>query len=240
MATLRIVGVQMNVGATKAQNLPRIMNLIERSDCDLVVFPEMSLTGHNNDFSDSRTSEAWRTIAGLCRQHYRGVIFGTGARSEGKSYVQARAYGDDGSLLGTQEKLVPTQEERAWVRPGDDLEVFLFRGVTFGVLNGNDLWVTPGFGPYHDPRLSNALAQRGVDVIFHLNDSGTDPDYQTWHDANLSLRAKEAKVPIVTVNAAQGPRQINCASGVVGADGRWLVKAEPVGEHLFQFELQTD
>lgn len=240
MAILRIVGVQMNVAATKAQNLPRILNLIDRSDCDLVVFPEMALTGHNNDFSDSRTAEAWRNIAGLCRQHYRGVIFGTGARSEGKTYVQARAYGDDGALLGTQEKLVPTLDERAWIRPGDGLEVFSFRGVTFGVLNGNDMWVTPGKGPYHDPRLTYALAQRGVDLIFHLNNSGTDADYRAWHDANLFLRAREAKVPIVTVNAAQANRQINCLSGVVGADGLWAVKADPIGEHLFQFEFQPD
>jgi predicted amidohydrolase len=175
----------------------------------------------------------------LLPQHYRAALFGTGARSEGKTYVQARAYGDDGGLLGTQEKLVPTLEERTWVRPGDGLELFSFRGVTFGVLNGNDLWVTPGLGPYHDPRLSNVLAQRGVDVIFHLNNSGTDADYRAWHDANLFLRAREAKVPIITVNAAHGPRQINSLSGVVGADGLWQVKTDPVGEHLFSFELQT-
>jgi predicted amidohydrolase len=240
MATLRIVGVQMNVGPKKDQNLPRLLNLIERSDCDLVVFPEMSLTGHNNDFSDARTAEAWRKIAGVCRQHYRGTIFGTGARSEGKSYVQARAYGDDGELLGTQEKLVPTETERTWVRPGDGLEVFVFREVTFGVLNGNDLWVTPGQGPYHDPRLSYALAQRGVDVIFHLNDSGTDSSFRTWHEANLSLRAREAKCPIITVNTARGDHEININSGVMGSDGTWKVKCNPVGEHHFQFEFETE
>lgn len=240
MPTIRIVGVQMNIAPTKAQNLPRILNLLERSDCDLVVFPEMALTGHNNDFSDQRTAEAWRTLAAACRKLYRGILFGTGARSEGKTYIQARAYGDDGSLLGTQEKLVPTEEERKWIRPGDGLEVFSFRGITFGVLNGNDLWVTPGFGPYHDPRLTYALAQRKVDIIFHLNDSGVDQEYRQWHDANLYLRAREARVPIFTVNAAHGTKQLNCASGVVGPDGRWQVTCEPLGEHLFQYEFETE
>lgn len=240
MGTIRIVGVQMNVGATKAENLPRIMNLIERADADLVVFPQMALTGHNNDFSDARTAEAWRKIAGVCRATYRGAIFGTGARSEGKSYIQARAYGDDGDLLGTQEKLVPTERERTWVRPGDGLEVFRFRDMTFGMLNGNDLWVTPGKGPYHDPRLSNALALRGVDVIFHLNGSGTNPDYRQWHDANLFLRAREAKVPIFTVNVSHGTKEINALSGVVGPDGLWRVKCDPIGEHHFQYELEVE
>ena len=40
MSTLRITGVQMHVKPTKSENLPRILNLIERSDCDMVVFPQ--------------------------------------------------------------------------------------------------------------------------------------------------------------------------------------------------------
>lgn len=240
MATIRIMGIQMKVGATKAQNLPRILNLIERSDCDLVVFPEMALTGHNNDFSDTRTAEAWRTIAHHCRQHYKGAIFGTGARAEGHAYIQARLYGDDGELLGTQEKLVPTETERTWCRPGAELRTFSFRDASLGILIGNDLWVTPGQGPYHDPRLSLNLAHRGVDLIFHLNDSGTDPLLNAWHETNLSLRAREAKRPIFTVNAASAIGALNCPSGVMGADGTWQVKCAIEGEHHFEYEFEVD
>ena len=240
MATLRIMGIQMTVGPTKAQNLPRILTHIERSDCDLIIFPEMALTGHNSDLSDTRTAEAWRSIAHHCRTHYKGVIFGTGARSDGHGYVQARIYGDDGELLGTQEKLVPSEAERQWCRPGAELRTFEFRGVTFGILIGNDLWVTPGLGPYHDPRLSYNLAQKGVDVIIHLNDSGVDPNYSAWHESNLALRAREAKRPILTVNAAHADTPLNCPSGVVGASGAWQVKCAATNEQRFEFELDTD
>lgn len=240
MATLRIMGIQLKVGPTKDQNLPRILNLIERSDCDLVVFPEMALTGRNNDFSDTRTAEAWRSIAHICRKCYKGVIFGTGARAEGHAYIQARIYGDDGELLGTQEKIVPTESERSWCRPGAELRTFSFRGASLGLLNGNDLWVTPGQGPYPDPRLSHNLAQQGVDLIVHLNDSGTDPALCGWHESNLFLRAREAKRPIFTLNAAHADKPLNCPSGVVGPSGEWLVKCALTGEHHFEYEFEVD
>ena len=240
MATLRIMGVQMTVGPNKAQNLAKILHSIERSDCDLIVFPERALTGHNAEFSDTRTAEAWRSIAHHCRTHYKAVIFGTGARAEGHGYVQARLYGDDGELLGTQEKLVPSEAERTWCRPGAELHTFDFRGMSLGVLNGNDLWVTPGLGPYHDPRLSFNLAQKGVDFIVHLNDSGVDPIFGAWHEANLFLRAREAKRPILTINAAHLDKPLNCPSGVVEPSGAWIVKCATTGEQHFEYEFETD
>ena len=63
MAIIRVTGIQMAVGATKGDNLPKILEHIKSSDCDILLFPEMSLTGYNNDFSDSKTLEAWQQIA---------------------------------------------------------------------------------------------------------------------------------------------------------------------------------
>jgi len=240
MATLRIQGIQMAVGAKKDQNLPRILNLIERSDSDIVVFPEMALTGYNPDFSESRTSDAWRQIAAVCRKSYKAAIFGTGAHVDGHVHIQARAYGDEGELIGTQDKLVPTESDRVWCRPGAELNNLTYKGLNFGVLNGNDLWVTPGTGPYPDPRLSYQLAQRGASVLFHLNSSGGDVSLTQWFDSNLYLRAREAKCPIITVNAAIADVALNAPSGVIGPDGRWITRCPPIGESTFHYEVDID
>src|SRR5690606_19607287 len=107
---------QMAVGATKGDNLPKILDHITHSDCDILLFPQMSLTGYNSEFSESRTQEAWQQIATACRQSYVSAIVGTGARTDGHAYIQSRIYTDEGELLGTQEKLIPTEKDREWCR----------------------------------------------------------------------------------------------------------------------------
>ncbi len=240
MATLRICGVQMEVKATKSENMPRVLNLIERSDCDLILFPEMSLTGYNNDFSTSKTEAAWEEIAIKCRQSYTGAIIGTGARSNGHTYIQSRIYSDEGDLIGTHEKLVPTEAERKWCRPGEELRTFEFKGITFGCLICNDFWVTPGTGPYADRRLSHKLGKAGAQVIFLSVNSGTDQFYSGWHEENLKLRARASNCYIVTANAAYPDSDNNCPTGVMSPQGEWLTKVPQSGERVMSFDLELD
>lgn len=240
MATIRVTGIQMAVGATKGDNLPKILKHIKESDCDILLFPEMSLTGYNNDFSDTKTQEAWQQIATACRQSYVTAIIGTGARAEGHTYIQSRIYTGEGNLLGTQEKLIPTEKDRAWCRPGEELRVFNRHDMDFGCLICNDLWVTPGMGPYPDHRLSLQLRQKGAQVIFHSVNSGCDPFYSEFHTANLKLRARECGRHIITTNAASANGPINSFSGVVSPDGEWIVRCNPQGEQTFTFEIDPD
>lgn len=240
MATIRVKGIQMAVGATKGENLPRILEHIKNSDCDVLLFPEMSLTGYNNEFSASKTQEAWQQIATACRQAYVTAIVGTGVREDGHTYIQSRIYSDMGELLGTQEKLIPTEKDRAWCRPGEELRVFRHQELDFGCLICNDLWVAPGMGPYPDHRLSYQLGQKGARVIFHSANSGCDAAYTDYFHSNLKLRARESRCHIVTVNAASNNGPINSSSGVVSPDGEWLVRCNPQGEQTFTFELDTD
>lgn len=240
MAVIRICGVQMNVAASKKENLPKILEHINGYTGDFILFPEMALTGYNNDFSDARTEEAWRQIAAACRQSYVTAIVGTGARMDGKTYIQSRIYTDAGKLLGTHEKLVPTQGDREWCRPGEELRVFKYKGVTFGCLICNDLWVTPGCGPYPDPRLSYQLGQKGAQIIFHSANTGKDQRYLQYHDANLRLRAMESGCYIVTANAATPEGAVNAPTGIVSPQGEWLVQCPREGEHRFCYDLEIE
>lgn len=241
MSIIRITGVQMEVKAKKDDNVGRLLNLIEHSDCDIIVFPEMALTGYNNDFSDARTEEAWGRIATMCRKTYTTAVVGTGARYDGHSHIQARIFGDDGEVMGTYDKLVPTEADRVWARPGEELTVFNKGDLTFGCLIGNDLWVAPGFGPYADRRLSYQLAKNhSAQVILHLNNSGTDPKYREYYESNLRLRAIEAGCPIITVNACVPTGELNINSGMMGANGDWTHKVARTGEHLFTVDLEIE
>ncbi len=240
MAALRITGIQMAVAPKKSANLPRILEYIDSSDCDFIVFPEMSLTGYNDGFSKGPTQEAWEKIAGACRASYVTAIVGTGSRTNGKVHIQSRIFDDQGEVLGTYEKLVPTETDRKWCAPGSTLRDFRHNNLSFGCLIGNDLWVAPGHGPYADRRLSYQLGQKGVQLIFHCNHSGVDARYAAYHDSNLRLRAEESGCYIVTVNAAPEGAPLNAPSGVVSPRGEWLVQCPLEGEHVFSYDLEME
>ncbi len=240
MANLRVTGVQMEVKSNKKENLPRILEYITHCSGDFIVFPEMSLTGYHSDFSDGRTREAWRSIAAACRQAYVTAIIGTGAREDGKTFIQSRVYTGAGDLLGTHEKLVPSSGDREWCRPGEELRVFEHNHLTLGCLIGNDMWVTPGCGPYPDMRLSYQLAQKGAQLIFHSINSGTSPVHFHYHDSNLRLRALESRCHIITANAAVPGKAINAPSGVMSPKGEWLVQCPLEGEHTYSLDIEVD
>jgi len=240
MPTIRVSGVQMEVSAKLDENLPKILHYIETSDADFILFPEMSLTGYHGDFSEKATEAAWVKIASACRQAYVSALIGTGVRTPDGTYIQTRIYSDEGKLVGTHEKLVPTQGDRKFCRPGEELRLFRLMGVSFGCLICNDLWVTPGCGPYPDPRLTFQLGQRGAQIIFHAVNSGSAPEYVPYHESNLMLRARESKLYIVTANAADQKGPVNALSGVVSPKGEWLVQCPRVGEHRYGCDIQVD
>lgn len=240
MATIRVSGVQMAVSANLEENIDKILHYIEQGKADFLLFPEMSLTGYHGDFSDTATRQAWRQIAAACRHAYVTAIIGTGARIDGATYIQSRIFGDNGELIGTHEKLVPTLGDRKFCKPGEELRVFTHHGLTFGCLICNDLWVTPGCGPYPDPRLTYKLGKLGARAIFHGIHSGSDPIHIPYHESNLVLRAMESNLHIVTANAADPQGPVNASSGVVSPKGEWLVKMPRTGEHQYFLDIDIE
>ena len=237
MPTTRIALHQMAIGNVKAENLETMIEDIKRSDADFLVYPEMALTGHHGGFSVSKTKLAWEQLETACRQHYKTVIFGTGATSGDDLTNQVRVIDSTGETIGKQNKLVPTKEEREWCTVGDSLQTFTTGGIIFGCLISNDFWVAPGHGPYPDNRLSCQLGEQGAQVIFVIANVDCDDAYTAYYEANLSLRARESKAHVVFVNAARP--QMNsgyCASGVVGPHGDWLVRAENADDQILNFD----
>jgi predicted amidohydrolase len=221
-------------------NLEHMLDVIAHSDTDYIVFPEMSLTGWLGDFSEKALRAAWDRLVGACRQSYTTAIVGTGAREAGALYIQSRVISHEGNLLGVQNKLIPTQEDRAFCEPGGELEVFEHHGLRFGCLIGNDFWVAPGGGPWPDPRLSYQLGKKGANVIFLSARTGTDKQYKAFFESNLALRAREAGLYICVANAADAAGPLNCPSGVISPEGQWIESCSRTGDHTFTVDLDLD
>ncbi len=240
MATVRITAVQMQVSMNIEENLRNLLRHIEKHETDYIVFPEMCLTGWHGGFSQKSAERAWEEIAEACRKRYTTAIFGTGCQENGAIYNQARVISDAGELIGTQDKLVPTKDERAWCHPGEELQVFEHGEFRFGCLVGNDLWVAPGLGAYPDPRLSFRLSERGAQVIFHCAHTGADPSYSAYYESNIVLRAKESGCFIVSANAATGTGKVNAQTGIVAPEGVWVSACARQGEQVCHADVEVE
>lgn len=240
MKTIRVSGVQMYVSPKLDDNLPKILDHIKKTDADFILFPEMSLTGYHGTFSDKAVHAAWRQIAAACRQAYKTALVGTGCKEDGHIFIQTRIFGPAGEVIGTHEKLVPSSGDREFCRPGEELRTFQHLDVTFGCLICNDLWVTPGCGPYPDPRLCYHLGKKGAQVVFHAINSGSSAVHTPYHESNLALRAMESKFHVVTANAADPKGPVNAATGVVSPKGHWLVQCPREGEQSYSLDIVVD
>jgi predicted amidohydrolase len=238
MAKVRVSGVQLAVSTKLEENIGRILGYIKRSDAEFILFPEMSLTGYHGDFDEHDTRGAWNEIALACREARVNALVGTGCKENGNAYIQVRIYSAKGKLAGTHEKMVPTDADRKFFQPGKELRVFKLNGVTFGCLICNDMWVTPGCGPYPDPRLCYQLGQRGAQIVFHAIYSGATQVAIPYHESNLVLRAMESKIHIVTANAAVSDGPVNARSGVVSPEGNWLVDCPRLDEHVYTQDIE--
>ncbi len=246
--TVKLSGVQMVVARDLSENLPRVLDYIRWSaedGAELVLFPEMSLSGYHGDWDFDAVRKALGEVETTIRECGIAAIIGTGWRDDDGSYIQLRAYDEQATLLGTHEKMMPTgidgeNGDREFCRPGKELRTFEWRGITCGMLICNDLWVTPGTGPYPDPRLTYQLGQKGARIVFHGINSGASDTHRPFHESNVQLRAMESGLYIATANAADMQKRINCASGLVSPNGEWATKVDYQGEGRWLAEIVVE
>jgi len=233
--TYRIAVAQLRVDATdqrlNACGILEAIDLAAAEGADFLVTPEMALTGYHGRFDQRLRDELLAEIAGVCARAGLTAVIGAGDKRRGKTYNEQVVIGAGGRIVGRHAKMMLTGWDRKWSVPGSRARVFRDRGLTFGCLICNDLWVTPGCGSLSDPRLTLRLARRGAGVIFHSINSGSDRRYVPFHESNLALRAREGKLFIATANAVKdGP--VNAATGIVTPDGDWLIRCRRRGRQF--------
>jgi len=207
------------------------LDLAADEGAHFLLTPEMALTGYHGRFDQRLRDALVRRFRGACAAAGVTVILGAGDRRGGRTFNEQLVIGPGGRIIGRHAKMVPTAGDREWCVPGRRPRVFRDRGVTFGCLICNDLWVTPGTGATCDPRLTLKLARRGARLVFHSVHSGASRKHLPFHESNLALRAEEGGLVIATANAATAPA-VNCPSGVMGPDGRWVVRCNRRGRQF--------
>ena len=198
---------------------------------DFLVTPESALTGHHDHFDKKLRDRLLAEIQAVVRSAGVTTIVGACDKRRGRSYIEQVIIGRDGGIMGRHAKTVLASVDRGWATPGRSLRIFRDRGLDFGCLVCNDLWVVPLSGARNDPRLSLQLAERGARVIFCSSWSGCDQRFRPMHESNVMLRAMEGHLFIVAVNAT-APRAVNATTGIMAPDGNWVIRCRRRGRQL--------
>ncbi len=188
-----------SVGRT-AENLAAMESYIlraERQSLDIVLFPELCLTGYTTkpeirEAALSRNDPAVERLAALANKTGVTVLAGMAERDNDRIYASHLVARPSGAM-GVYRKLHLSPPEQDVFSYGSETPVFVSESLRFGVQLCYDA---------HFPELSTLYALKGVDAVFmpHASPNG-DPELklQSWL-RHLTARAYDNSVFIVAGN----------------------------------------
>ncbi len=254
MSDLRVAGLQMPVTDDVRANADRIVEGLYRARDEgvhVLLTPEGALSGYRPVFDRTDVEVAMTELVDVVRSVGVGLALGTCYEErDGRTYNQLRFLRPTGEHAGTHCKILLCAT--AGTPPSGEIDdystmplrTFEMEGQPVGGLICNDVWANPMCTLQDDPHLTRQLADLGAKVIFHAVNGGRDGGAWSrevawpYHEANLRMRARAARVWIVTVDNC-APIDVPCSSpsGVVGPDGEWRVRTDERGPQFFVWTI---
>ncbi|MCL4557834.1 MAG: NAD+ synthase [Deltaproteobacteria bacterium] len=245
MNVVRVALAQMNshVGAVD-RNAEKMMHFIadaRRHKADIVVFPELALTGY--------PPEDLLLKPGFIKTNLNvlgDVIRSTGGISAIVGFVEfdadlynAAAFIHDGKLIGTARKaFLPNYgvfDEYRYFQRGTSFPVYRMDGTIIGVNICEDIWYPDG------PILYQALGG-DAEVIININASPYHAGKQLTRERMLSTRAQDNVVTVVYVNMVGGQDELVFDGGSVifSESGELIARARQFEEELLVADIDVD
>ncbi len=217
---MRIALVQLNtvVGDTFG-NAGRMVEAIRRAaaeGADLVVFPELSVSGYPPRDLVERPAfivQCARAVERLVEESTRhpglGIVVGAPLDSPsatGKGVANAALLVADGAAVHRQDKLLlPTYDvfdEARYFEPAESVATVRFRGEVLGLSICEDAWNDPALFPRQPYRVEPIamLAQQGATVLINISASPFAVGKETFRAELVKSHARRHGVPFVFVN----------------------------------------
>jgi len=242
MRKLRIIMAQldMRVGDV-AGNARKVLDAAadarDRLRGDVVVFPELSLTGYPAEdwlYRDDFILSVGEALARV-RDGVRGitVVVGFPHRKAGLLYNSAAVF-QDGSVLGVYHKHHLANrsvfDDKRYFESGESPLVFSVKGHDLAITICEDLW---------HPGPVRWAADAGAEAIININASPYHEGKFAERQAVVHARQREARLPVVYVNLVGGQDEVvyDGASCAFDADGELRVRGACFEDDLCLVEL---
>jgi NAD+ synthase (glutamine-hydrolysing) len=212
----------------------------ERAGADLVVFPELTITGYPPEdllLRPAFVTQAAEALEKIATRTGRCAAL-VGFPETGRDLHNAAAVLAQGKVHGVYRKrLLPNYavfDEQRYFAPGrDDGPLFTIAGVRVGVSICEDAW-SPS-GPI------GRQAAGGAELAVNLNASPYYAGRLNERETMLATRAADASLPIVYANLVGGQDELvfDGASLVFDESGRLVARAKQFAEDLLVVDLEV-
>lgn len=207
-------------------------------NADIVVFPEMTITGYPPEdllLRDNLYNQVNKALTRLCDSITEVVcVVGYPMMDELGERFNMAAWIENGMIQGSYIKQnLPNYsvfDEKRYFTPGHQPCVVEFKGVKFGILICEDIWkITP----------STQAKEAGAEVILNLNASPFSEEKHQDRIDTLHRRVDEIKIPIIYVNQLGGQDDLVFDGGslAISADAEVCVQAPQFQSALSPVEL---
>ncbi|HEU4338744.1 MAG TPA: NAD+ synthase [Planctomycetota bacterium] len=236
-------------------NVDRILTFISRAremEAQLVVFPEMSLTGYpprdllERSWFVEKNLDALNNLAAKVKDV--GVIVGFVDKntSEGKPLYNAAALIENGEIAYVSYKsLLPTYDvfdEDRYFEPAAGTAPVKFGGTKLAITICEDLWTDDVCGPrqlYHRDPLAD-VAKKKIGLIVNIAASPWWLGKEKLRFELCKNKALEHKLPVLMVNQVGGNDELvfDGSSVCVNEKGEIIARAKSFDEDLMMVDLQ--
>ena len=223
-------------------NTTRILEYCEcvkvESDADLIIFPELSISGYPPEdlLLHSGLKRRIAEAVELIRQNVRGiaVLVGFPEYTQDHIFNSCAVYDNGKELIRYRKHALPNYsvfDEKRYFTPGNETAVFELQGIKIGINICEDIW-------YSKPARLSKLA--GAELIIVINGSPYQKDGQNIRESTIKRRISEVKIPIVYLNLVGGQDELifDGASFVMNEKGDVIYRAPAFEETIACIEFE--
>lgn len=224
-------------------NTERIIEYAERArddlGADLIVFPELALSGYPPEDLLFHSGFRSRVVASLTkiREQARGiaVLIGFPEYTDDTIYNAAAVFRDGEELARYRKKLLPNYsvfDEERYFRSGKDAAVFKLKNIRIGINICEDVW---GREP------AAAARAAGAEVLIAINGSPYDRHSQENRESVVRERIREAGISALYLNMVGGQDELVFDGGsfAMDQDGEVRYRARAFEECLDVVQLKA-
>ncbi len=217
-------------------NTQKIISIIKRTKADIVVFPELSVTGYspqdlllNPNFIEKNLN-ALKEIAKNTKN--KSAIAGFVDRFNGKLYNSAAIIRNQQIIKIHNKICLPSYaifDEKRWFKAGSDATIFEFCNKKIGVSICEDIWF---------PETTKKQRESNAEFIINISASPYRKGKFEAIEGILKQRWEENKIPIVYVNQAGAQDGIvYCGHSMYFNNGKIVKKCKDFEEDILTIKI---
>nr|WP_240961513.1 carbon-nitrogen hydrolase family protein [Aneurinibacillus aneurinilyticus] len=181
----------------KKFNLEKIEHFLceaKQKNSDLVLFPELSLTGYSigpwlREAAEARDGQSITYLKNLCKKWSINTLLSFPEIYQQQYFISAAFISDNGEIEAVYRKTHLYDEEQVYFTPGHEIPVFNTKFGVIGMMSCFDL---------EFPEVARILSKKGADLIL-IPTSNMAP-YTEHQRLYTQCRAMENEIPLALCN----------------------------------------